>query len=988
MRLDLLKDKLLEYGISPDQVNDLHGQGWREGNGSRVYAPRRRAAFTSAYQAARHIDPSLPETLAELRQMWKRDDIERSRQQRRRMALSSSSESEDDVLEARNVRRRFDSSSSSDDDSIPPLNSNRREAIVAPVERLSAPVFRPQQTTDPARLLEYVTRYNTERDAYYADLFRQREEAFTAALHGRRRDENVGQGNRALGSRPRPVLQNRPRRRPRAQDDLSNCMIFDENDDLAANVPVAAAADTGASTSTGGDLIVDDEDGGGRSVSEDEEEVEAINISEIVDEIMERDLEWHGVTKKIREHVNFDTQSVLNAFTFRGAMFAFSMEQSEKTFFELVLVVLASIIGRPVMMIAGLTKPGTFELTMKMASTLRESFGVETTFCDGQISSFKRMTSNEVKQRFLCGKHFIVMPSYAQHRTEYLNEVDAKKVLVLMDESDVVMKRIEWAPNSKEAKLIEIIGRPHEDSSRVTGVVNVSATHMGDMYLWKRVMGNVPQDSVFVPPDLLKSRGFTTQDEMTLFSSRVSQDDAKPPKQYGLESRGFKDLMHDFMTCSGRRKLMMVASCPRVSAGASTLYTQARRVLQDDMDPQAIVMVHHSGKCVALLRDQNGTIIEKHMRKRQVLNAGSITSPRRVRIVNITTAGEALTKLENMYCQNGVDRRFIAIGYNAFARTASVRTSTMVITHMFAFLTKGRHSADVRQTLMRPAGRTTNVRKENNGGVETHVKVVTPMEDWHMVTELYKFQVWLAEKRMEDPSFDMVNALCPLEYDPVVASNRSHAPNTMKFRPEWRVDATRQERRFAANARTEEQIERERERGREREPVAENESEDEDNHNRRGVDDFVVNDRVIEYEDDPSIVSSDEKRGNVGHDCEPHIPFFVQLNRDDDTLQKAWAEGKKAGVIATKRAVSDLSSRYNRLIEDGFVHAGTLKIEDTSSHSSIQGVVNIANAVSTKRRIRPYGVKSVNTRSLSKYLTTVVDIRSDVMRIYVMYAGR
>jgi hypothetical protein len=500
------------------------------------------------------------------------------------------------------------------------------------------------------------------------------------------------------------------------------------------------------------------------------------------------------------------------------------------------------------MMIAGLTKPGTFELTMKMASTLRESFGVETTFCDGQISSYKRMTSNEVKQQFLCGKHFIVMPSYAQHRAEYLNEVDAKKVLVLMDESDVVMKRIEWAPNSKEAKLIEIIGRPHEDSSRVTGVVNVSATHMGDMYLWKRVMGNVPQDSVFVPPDLLKSRGFTTQDEMTLFSSRVSQDDAKPPKQYGFESRGFKDLMQDFKTCSGRRKLMMVASCPRVSAGASTLYTQARRVLQDDMDPQAIVMVHHSGKCVALLRDQNGTIIEKHMRKRQVLNAGSITSPRRVRIVNITTAGEALTKLENMYCQNGVDRRFIAIGYNAFARTASVRTSTMVITHMFAFLTKGRHSADVRQTLMRPAGRTTNVRKENNGGVETHVKVVTPMEDWHMVTELYKFQVWLAEKRMEDPSFDMVNALCPLEYDPVVASNRSHAPNTMKFRPEWRVDATRRERRVAASERKNEQRERETEREAERLMADRNDD---------NISDFIVDDRNVEYEDD--VLNDDEE---------------------------------------------------------------------------------------------------------------------------------
>jgi hypothetical protein len=44
------------------------------------------------------------------------------------------------------------------------------------------------------------------------------------------------------------------------------------------------------------------------------------------------------------------------------------------------------------------------------------------------------------------------MPSYAQHRAEYLNEVDAKKVLVLMDESDVVMKRIEWAPNTTDTR--------------------------------------------------------------------------------------------------------------------------------------------------------------------------------------------------------------------------------------------------------------------------------------------------------------------------------------------------------------------------------------------------------------------------------------------------------------------------------------------------------------------------------------------------------
>jgi hypothetical protein len=42
-------------------------------------------------------------------------------------------------------------------------------------------------------------------------------------------------------------------------------------------------------------------------------------------------------------------------------------------------------------------------------------------------------------------------------------------VLVLLDESDNVFKRDNIVPRTKEHVLKTLIGRPHEDDSRVTG---------------------------------------------------------------------------------------------------------------------------------------------------------------------------------------------------------------------------------------------------------------------------------------------------------------------------------------------------------------------------------------------------------------------------------------------------------------------------------------------------------------------------------------
>jgi len=205
------------------------------------------------------------------------------------------------------------------------------------------------------------------------------------------------------------------------------------------------------------------------------------------------------------------------------------------------------------------------------------------------------------------------------------------------------------------------------------------------------------------------------------------------------------------------------------------------------LDPEAVVLVHYSGHTFL--------VAKKHATSRRRRGGGTI----KIKTVEMQTASrkpvkilqDALKMVQRRFCiAPGVDRRIVVVGYNALARTTSTRTDDMVPTHMFTLMGKGRNSADVRQTIMRPGGKTTEVRHANGHG---NVKVVTPEDDWELVTAMYGFQMLIAEGLQEDPSWDWEAASFPISAHGVVSSNRKHARPAVKLNPKWKTDATRRE---------------------------------------------------------------------------------------------------------------------------------------------------------------------------------------------------
>ena len=260
--------------------------------------------------------------------------------------------------------------------------------------------------------------------------------------------------------------------------------------------------------------------------------------------------------------------------------------------------------------------------------------------------------------------------------------------------------------------------------------------------------------------------------------------------------------MHDFKTCGGTKKLMLVASCPRVGAGDCTLFTQATYILE--LDPEALVVVHHNGKCFFVYRNREG---ETHWKLMHQSGNPNSTYKRDQKNKRVKTVERALKLLQHRFCHRQrnpneasssaapttipVDRRFVVVGYNALNRSTSARTSDMVPTHIFVLMGKNRISADVRQTLMRPAGKSTDVRNNNGHG---NVKVVTPERDWEQVTTLYGFQIAVGEEMAQDPQFDFESVEYTIEAEPVVESIRPHTKRGASLKNSWRVVATEEER--------------------------------------------------------------------------------------------------------------------------------------------------------------------------------------------------
>lgn len=531
---------------------------------------------------------------------------------------------------------------------------------------------------------------------------------------------------------------------------------------------------------------------------------------EDVEEVFDRRIGHDGeFVCTLRDKCNFGPGVVLDAFNHVGVTFATAMEQSGKTHLMVALVALASTMKRPCVVLAGVPHATTCELSDKMKDPL-EYLGIRTRFISNAEQQWTKFLSDPDEVRdFLSGHLVVVTPAYAMGRCTFLERLDARDVLVLVDESDVLFARDEWAVGSKEEVVGDLLSEISAEGARASGAVMISATHIGDLHIWNTVLRDVSVKHIKVDLDLLRDRGFTTHHEMELINT-VDLGDAVKEKQHGLTTLGFRHLMKDFKECAGTRKLMLVASCPRVNAGDSTLFTQADLLMR--YDPEAIVVVHYSGNCFFKPNYGDATCTWTPM---TVINPLGLTNRER-KPAKVKTIGLALRLLQLRYCSCSyrpagadpgapgtsaaaeaaattvVDRRFIVVGYNALARSTSPRTDDMVPTHMFALMGKGRHSADVRQTLMRPAGHNTGVRAKNGHG---DVKVVTTEADWELVSVIYEFQEMIQDEMARNPSFNFETFRdYSIGYASVIGSGRKHARPSIVLKNEWAVKATPQEK--------------------------------------------------------------------------------------------------------------------------------------------------------------------------------------------------
>lgn len=524
-----------------------------------------------------------------------------------------------------------------------------------------------------------------------------------------------------------------------------------------------------------------------------------------VEDMFEKQIYCFGKLTTMEQVCNFTAGNVFDTARHKGVIFASAHEQGFKSSLIAALMGVSSITRRPTLLIAGLAHDQTKEMTSKMEQIL-ESFNIKSRFLSNAEGGWERFKNDQdAVDQFKQGKLLIVTPGYAMARATILDEIDATNAMVILDESDNILKKDPsmWTPGSKEDSFGKLISNPQDINSRVSSVVLISATHLADFHIWKHY--TVPKLYISASMDLLRDRGYTTHADMQQFQD-VDMKDINVSTKYGIETPAFKMLMHDFKTCPGRRKLMLVASSPFVNSdNKCTLFTQADAIL--DQDEEALIIIHFSGKCFFACKDKDKDG-KKHFVE-MISICHDYLKPSKKKEKRVKTIEKALLHLEKRYCGQETnpnrdaagpsnrpvplpiparDRRFIVIGYNALARSTSPRTATIVPTHTFVAMGKGRNAADVRQTTMRPAGKTTEVRRANG---HDKVKVVTPKEDWDMVCALYGFQELIADESMRNPNFDFEKyEEYSIAAEPVVKSTRSMAPPQIRMMPAWNYKAT------------------------------------------------------------------------------------------------------------------------------------------------------------------------------------------------------
>ncbi|GAQ79655.1 hypothetical protein KFL_000350120 [Klebsormidium nitens] len=267
----------------------------------------------------------------------------------------------------------------------------------------------------------------------------------------------------------------------------------------------------------------------------------------------------------------------------------------------------------------------------------------------------------------------------------------------------------------------------------------VSASHLATVK-WLGEL-RVPFRTFLTDLDQLDVRGYALESDLRPVWF-IEREAVTFSNNYGFHESCFAEFFQDVAQPGPgcKRVLALIATSPRVWTNGMTLFKQAAEAVTRYVPHGIAVVVCGRGIFVtraALEPDPEnlGCSADGCPKGFQRLFHRPDASDWRIgREVMMRQVNDVIQKLD---CEYGLSIPFMVFGYNLTGRSVSLRALLRVLTHLAIAFQKGRHTADLRHTFMRGAGKTRAVRESN--GFVGGVRILCVKEDYEVVKELFHF---------------------------------------------------------------------------------------------------------------------------------------------------------------------------------------------------------------------------------------------------------
>ena len=428
------------------------------------------------------------------------------------------------------------------------------------------------------------------------------------------------------------------------------------------------------------------------------------------------------------------------------------------------------------------------EVAEKLKEILK-SFGMDVECLRGVGKQWEALDADAYKKaRFLAGGLVLVIQAHHAALNLCADLLEANGVhgaVVILDEADNFFSnswKKEGAAHSSdfdltkaEQALSRIVGTvPLGTGSRARSFLMVSATHLAT----KKWLGDLERDyRVFVADlEALKRKGYALERHLKPMWF-VEPAEVTFKTDYGFDHPKMKAFFADVREPGPGKTgvLALVATSPRVFAAGMNSFNQAAETVTSRVPNGVAIVVCGQGVFVASRETQPeaGGPDSKDgcplgfQRMFQTVALGTLHAHGAREVVVVKRVHDAIKQIDRTY---GLARPVIVFGYNLVGRSFSCRSSNRVLTHLAVVLQKGKTTADLRQTFMRGAGLTLDVRERNGFG--DGVRLLCVKEDYEVIMEMFNFTADVL--RMEGPANNawLEHQEYPRKYRPILQTQR------------------------------------------------------------------------------------------------------------------------------------------------------------------------------------------------------------------------